>query len=199
MRFKLKDININVRFTFLFLVLIFILSGKTKFLCNILLCSLIHECVHLLFLIMFKGVIKRIDLTICGGNIVRGDCLSYSKEVIVNLSAPVANIALGIIFIILYGKSSVFGCVSLLTGFFNILPFYCFDGGNGLYYLLRMYLTETKAKSIVFCLSVIIVSVFSLISILLILLNQSNIYLILLSAYLCFSLILTQKSEFCGL
>ncbi len=193
------NININVRFTFLFLVLIFILSGKTKILYNILLCSLIHESVHLFFLIIFKGIVKRIDLTICGGNIVRGDCLSNIKEVIVNLSAPIFNVLLGTIFICIYGKSSVFGCVSLLTGFFNLLPFYCFDGGNGLYYALRIYFTETKVKAIIFLISVVIVSVLSLISILLILLNRSNIYLVLLSGYLCFSLILNRKSEFCGL
>ena len=196
MQFRVKNTEIKISFTFFAIYFIFLGYGNGDvFLCA-LVSSLLHECVHILFIVVFGGQISLITLNAAGGNIVRmqGTELSLFKEGIISISAPAFNIALGAI-ILLFENNNLFAMVNIFLGCFNILPFFSFDGGRALGYFLSSLLSHNIVERIKTLISVVVVVFFAFISVYIFFCHNQNYFLIVMSAFMLVTLILRIKDK----
>ena len=164
MQFKIKSTRIELSFTFLALILLTTCFDKEGILLISLISSVIHELIHIAFIIALGGKISEISFSIFGGNIKRSKALRLTnlKEFFISISAPATNIIVGALLLLF--KLNLWGYINLIIGIFNILPFYDFDGGRGLFYLLSNYLDYSsviKILNFTSVLSTILVSSFT--------------------------------------
>ncbi len=164
MQFKIKSTTIKLSFTFLALILLVSCFDKEGILIISLISSIIHEIIHIIPIVAFDGKISEISFSIFGGNIKRNNSLKLTnfKEFIISISAPATNIIVGALLLLF--KLNLWGYINLIIGIFNILPFYDFDGGRGLFYLLSNYLDHSsviKILNFTSILSAILVSSFT--------------------------------------
>lgn len=188
MQFKIRNITIKISFTLFIPLLIFIISNKTDLLIKILLCTFIHEITHLIIIFIFGGSISYIELGLSGGNIKRIDILPCKKEALIHLSAPIINLLLGLLILHFKGNSNLFSLINIFIGLFNILPFESFDGGIGLYYILKTHYSEKICHNILFFFSVVTISFLLVICFILYSDNKLNVYLFIMIVYLIFVL-----------
>ncbi len=186
MKFKVKNTEITLSFTFFAVFLILMCVGELKICLYSLIASLIHEIIHIIFICIFTGGISKIILSGFGANIVRNDnnLLSDFKESIISFSAPVFNIIVGLFFFLFYNKLTIFAEVNLIIGILNLLPYYNFDGGRGLMFLLKYFITSEKTEYVVLIFSIMVTTVFSFISVYILFHYKGNVTLIFLSAYM---------------
>ncbi len=164
MQFKIKSTKRELSFTFLALILLATNFDKEGILLISLISSAFHELVHIAFIIAFGGRISVISFSILGGNIKRSKALKLTniKEFFISIGAPTTNIIVGALLLLF--KLNLWGYINLIIGIFNILPFYDFDGGRGLFYLLSNYLDYSsviKILNFTSILSAILVSSFT--------------------------------------
>ncbi|MGN0526646.1 MAG: site-2 protease family protein [Acutalibacteraceae bacterium] len=188
MQFKIKNTSINLSFSFFALILIVLLSNSKEMYIYAFISAMLHECIHLFFITVFSGFPKSISLSIFGGNIERNiiTC-SYIQEFIINISAPIFNIILGVAMLFLNFK--IFGAINIALGIFNILPFYNFDGGNALKIILIRIVSEEAADKIVFLISVVLTVGFTLFSIASVITSNMNYTVIFISIYMLVAVI----------
>ncbi len=189
MEFNFRKIKIQISFSFFALLLLFIVTNKINiFLCTIT-SAIIHELSHIIFIYFFKMKIKSIKISIFGGNIKRcnGACGSYLQEAIINFSAPIINLIIGLMIYLISRKVKLFCSSNIVLGAFNILPFYTFDGGRGLKYFLNIIFEESLSEKIIKGFSVLITGLLMLFSMFL-LFEYQNIILIIFPIYMILSL-----------
>lgn len=145
MLFKIKSVRVKISFSFFALILLMFSFENSSILLVSLISSLFHELIHVVFIFLFGGKISELSLSLLGGKIQRCQSLKLSspKEAIISLSAPVANAVAGAL--LLLKGYEMGGYVNLVIGGFNLLPFYDFDGGRGLQYILTSSLSYEKS------------------------------------------------------
>ncbi len=197
MKFKIKDTEVAISFTFFGIILIFLTVGQLKICLYSLIASLIHEFIHIFFILIFKGKITRLKLSCFGADIKRAGefNLSNPKEAIISFSAPLVNLIIAFVSYYLNDAFTDFTRVNLVIGVFNLLPFFSFDGGRGLKYLLEINLSKKTTYYILNILSVIVTALFSFISVYIFFHKYRNVMLIFLSVYMLVSLIYSLKKE----
>lgn len=197
MRFKIRNTEVIISFTFFGIFIIFLSVGELKTCLYSFICSVIHELIHIFFIIIFKGKITRLRLSCFGADIVRtDDCLTDNfKEAIICWSAPLGNLLLGALATLISNNISDFTIINAVIGIFNLLPFYSFDGGRGLEFILRMILSEKTVYCILTVLSVMVTVFFSFISVYIFMSRNKNVLLVILSVYMLFSLIFSIKKQ----
>ncbi len=195
MRFKIKSTNIKISFTFFAVILLVMCFDNNGILLVSLISALFHELIHIVFILLFGGGIEEFSLTLFGGKIQRKQNLKLSnfKEAIISLCAPATNIIVGALF--LFSKIQLIGYVNLVIGIFNALPFYDFDGGRGLFYLLSDYLEHSKITRILNVTSVISVSLISSFTVTLFFNKKASVSILLLSVYMVFVLFKNLSTE----
>lgn len=184
MLFKFYYTEIYISFTFFVVILLCLITETGHIYLIALVFSVLHEFVHLLFIRLFGCRLKRINLSVLGGNIIRENDVMVSdiKEAVINLSAPVFNLIIGLVFLYIIKNENI-GLINLTIGFFNILPFCNFDGGNGLRYMLKPFISEKGTNVVISTLSVFIIVFVTVMSLVLIRLNMINFSLILINIY----------------
>lgn len=188
MLFKIKNTEVKVSFTFFAVLLLFILIDKAQIYFLSLIASALHETVHIIFILLFGGTIKKLSFNFFGGEIERGVIrFSNIKEAVINISAPVLNIIIGSMLLIIY-PDSLFGLLNLFLGIFNILPFHSFDGGRALSEFLLIKFTEKTAKAVLTSLSVFVTIVFSFFSVVIFFNYNKNFMLVSMSVFLILSI-----------
>ncbi|MBR3954951.1 MAG: hypothetical protein IKJ63_05730 [Clostridia bacterium] len=112
---------------------------------------LVHECVHLFCLYRCKAVPSALTVGLFGMRLSDESIrlLSYKKELLCTLSAPLVNfvVAVFLLPILQYGDfvQTLFAAHFSL-GFFNLLPLRCLDGGRSLLCLLLSFYPPSKAE-----------------------------------------------------
>lgn len=194
MKFKVKNTEIYLSFTFFAVFLILLCVGQLKICLYSLVSSLIHETVHIIFILIFSGGISNITLSGFGANIKRTneDLLTPLKEAVISLSAPVFNLLISFVSFLICKKSTPFGAVNMVIGLFNLLPYYTFDGGRGLSYLLKPLLTEKSNCVILDILSVCVTILFSFTSVYIFFHHNRNVTLLFLSIYMIANLFIVK-------
>lgn len=194
MQFKINGTILKINFTFLISFLIFSLNNNLQAYLLSVIASLLHEIVHVLFIILYNDKITKITLNIFGGKIEKANTklLSNKKEVIINLSAPIFNILMGITTFCV-DKNNQWGIVNLFIGIFNIIPFVNFDGGRGLYYFLMDISNEKNAKKLLTITSIIVCFLFTSFSIIVFVKYYKNYFLLLMSIFMIISLFLFEN------
>lgn len=119
------------------------------------------------------------------------------KEAVVNLSAPAVNIIIGSVLMIL-GISVEASYINLFLGLFNMLPFYNFDGGRGLYSLVLLKYDKSRAELVLFISSLLSVLAFIMLNFTIIFHNKFNPVLLVINIYMlsCFIANIFKKSAF---
>lgn len=199
MQFKVKSTEFKVSFTFIAVYFIFLGYGKGDIFLYSLVSSLLHECVHILLIVIFGGRISLITLNAAGGNIVReqGTELSFLKEGIISISAPAFNITLGAV-ILFFDKNNLFAMVNIMLGCFNILPFFSFDGGRAMGYFLSSVLSHNTIEKIKNFTSAVVVCVFAFLSVYIFFCRNQNYFLVVMSVFMLVTLILRIRDKNCN-
>lgn len=120
MEIKLKDTRIKIDFSFI-LILCFAVFYGYEHTAKIVLFSLLHECGHLLFLLIFRVKPYRIDISFFGFGLKYKNHLSIRQEFIVLISGPLVNL---ILFFLLKSE------INLFLFIINIMPVFPLDGGR---------------------------------------------------------------------
>ena len=119
----------KVNYSFIFLVLFSLYIGYFKYLLIMLICLLIHEIAHIIFIKLFKIKITKFSLSLCGGlleiNNYEFNKLSIIKKVLIYSSGIIVNLLFYVFF-----NESLFGNYNFILFLFNILPIYPLDGYN---------------------------------------------------------------------
>ena len=169
----------------------------------LLISATLHEFIHLVFIYSFSVPPETVSLSLLGANIKRGSTAAFNtnSEIIINASAPVLNIFTGVVFYFLsncfinyQSTLSEISEVNLVLGFFNLVPFYTFDGGNVLKYILIKFFPECTTEQIITTVSLIITVAFSFLSIHIFLNYQHNFSLIIMCIYMFLSIIFKKKN-----
>ena len=202
MQFKIKNTTYKISFTFLALILFVLTTNKSRTLVLLLLFAILHEMVHLIFIYRFSVAPEKVDFTLLGANISRGLSVTnnINSEIIINLSAPVFNIATGAFFQLLSISEynlifTEIAQVNFTLGFFNLIPFHTFDGGATLKYILLKHIDEIKTEQILTWVSLIITVTFSFISIHIFLNYKHNFSLFLMCIYMFISIIFKKQNS----
>ncbi len=196
MQFKIKNTEYKISFSFfaLLLLLLTLADNHLYFIC--ILSAFVHELVHLFFIYKFSSAPKKVSFTLFGADIVRG-VLTHSEtkyEVLINVSAPIFNILIGLFFLLFYKwfKGQMLVNISIINfslGIFNLIPFYNFDGGNALRCILLKATNERWAEIILMVVSIIVTVIFSFFSVYIFYNFQHNITLVFVSVYMILSIL----------
>ncbi len=195
MKFNIKGTEVYISFTFFILFAVILLNGNLKLYFVILSFSVLHEFVHIVFLMMYGFPIRRIALSIFGGNISRDkNSEEYIKEAIINLSAPIVNIVIGVV-LLCSDNYKEWGNINLFIGVFNICPFYNFDGGRGLHNILTKIYGHVGADKAIFVSSILVLLGFTFANTAVIAMKKPNVIFVAINIYLisCFAVNLFKK------
>lgn len=120
-----------------------------------LMCCILHEIGHLVFIKLCSGSITKISFGIYGMRITPAANLNLSpiKEALVCFGGPLINLLLFILLFVF--KKYEFAYINLVMAIFNLLPIQSTDGGNILYNILICILSEEKAKTVLKILSTV--------------------------------------------
>lgn len=198
MRFKIKNTDVKISFSFFAVFLLSLVSDTFNIYLFSFIASLIHEIVHVVFILLFGAQISAFSLTLFGGNIKRNTTkiINNPKEAVISFSAPVTNIVIGVVSFFITREASIFAIVNLFIGVFNILPFYSFDGGRGLYYLITMKFSDNVANVILNITSITVTVAFSFISVFVFINYNKNYLLLIISVYMILSIIVSLKDHY---
>ncbi len=203
MQFEFKKTTYKVSFSFLSLILLTLTTDKTKTLGILLLFAIAHEMVHLMFIYIFSLSPKEVVFTLFGANIKRGNSTSndINSEILINLSAPVFNIFAGAFFYFLSklninynGLFTEISNINVVLGLFNLIPFYTFDGGNALKYVLLKFFNEVTTEKVITIVSLLVTVGFSFLSIHIFLNYQHNFSLLIMCIYMFLSIIFKKQN-----
>lgn len=204
MQFNIKSTTYKISFTFLALILFALTADKGKTVIILLFFAVVHEIVHLIFIYRFSVAPKEVAFTLFGANIKREITTTnnLNSEIIINASAPVFNILTGAFFYLLSKYISVYesaltemASINLVLGIFNLIPFYTFDGGNALKYILLKYFSDKRTEQALTCISLAVTIAFSFISIHIFLNYQHNFSLFIISIYMFLSIIFKKENS----
>ena len=131
-----------------------------------ILCALIHEAGHMLYIFAVKGNPNRIRGVASGFRIKAGKGLSYNQEILMYLAGPMSNILLFVLLslpCLIAGRPiTAFAIISLVTGLSNLLPIKGYDGYGIIRAVIEKYtigdrailtlLHLSSALSFIFCL-----------------------------------------------
>lgn len=182
MKFKVKNAEFYLSFTFFSVILMLLCIGKFEICLFSLIASLLHEAIHIFCIISLGGNISKLTLTGFGANIVRGErSLPDFKEAIISFSAPLFNLILALV---LSNEMPYFATVNFIMGLFNLLPYYDFDGGRGLSYILKYFISTKKINILLDVLSVTVTALFVFLGVYIFFKHRRNITIILIGCYM---------------
>lgn len=204
MQFKIKSTTYKVSFTFLGLILFTLTTDNSRTVALFLLFAVMHELVHLMFIYRFSFAPKEVSFTLFGASIKRDATATnnLNSEIIINACAPVFNLTTGVFFYLLSGQFTHYenilneiASVNLTIGLFNLIPFYTFDGGNALRYLLLKFMSSKQVEQVITCISLLVTIAFSFIAIYIFLNYQHNFSLFAISIYMFLSIIFKKQNS----
>ena len=149
--------KVHISYFFIILVLVSFLSGLFRDIIWLFIVLMVHELGHILFSIVFKWNIDRIDINIYGGLITYDDILDkpFFQEFIISISGvlfqSIFYYFMKQLFIMNVVDTEVFSLIknyhySVL--FFNLLPIIPLDGSKVVFVFLNMFFPYYKSLKI---------------------------------------------------
>lgn len=166
-------------------------SGNFILLC--LVSSLLHELGHALAMLIVHDRPRRVTMSIFGICVERDPSvyLGYGSAALVSLSGPLVNV---ICFTLLWqlGQDTA-AAIHAGLALFNLLPVSSLDGGEALYTLLCLRMSEDKASRVMCAVSVLVIFPLAVVGFWLLLLDNRNFTLLVMSGYLILLLFLKER------
>lgn len=106
---------------------------------------IVHEMGHLIFMMVFHVPIYGVVLSLAGAQIKSGP-MNHAKEALCALMGPLFNVILGAAVL---RNCPEFSIINVCLAAVNLLPLYPLDGGRILLCVLRSYLSEERANSVI--------------------------------------------------
>ncbi len=179
------------------LTMLLVCDEKIVLLC--LTASLLHECGHLFFMLLYGEKILSIDFGAFGVRIERAcsSALSYKKEAVVALGGIIINFLLAFLSIIYYylmrsRTALIFALINLLTALFNCIPVYVLDMGRALKCALMLISDEAESERVLDIISMIFLCLLTVYTAVHSAFVNVNVSLIAVTAYL-FAITLFKK------
>ena len=197
MQFKIKNIKVTISFSFFALILFLIIFNRTDYLYISIVSATLHEVGHLIMLKKFGVEILEVNMSLFGGNIKRKsfEKINYLKEIIISFAGPFTNIIISILFYLanLILKTPLLDniiIVNLILAIFNLLPFYNFDGGKIIEFLITNFFDETVANKVTFIISIVILIPFAYFSFIIFINNHNDFYYLIVTLLMLLTIIL---------
>lgn len=158
-----------------------------------LLASFVHECGHLLAMLLLGVSPHQCTLGAFGMRIdVKNALVGYARNLVISLSGPLANaLTAAALFVVRCPDAAV---VHLALAAFNLLPAAALDGGELLRYGVCLLGMESVADSLLRFTSALVLLPLAAVSIWLFIKGE-NPTLLIVSAYLAVLLIFSEKNE----
>lgn len=154
--------------------------------------ALLHELGHLLAMAACGVTVRSICLCPLGVRIERTEPTSLQREAFINLSGPLVNLLLALIF---YRAGNLsFSAVNCALGLFELCPLPSLDGGQALFCLMQRHFclkTAQKFCALVQGVTLLVVLVFGAV----LLYRKKNVTLLLLAAALAVGLLVDRRKN----
>lgn len=163
MCFTIGSVKIHIGFLFSAAVCLYLNSSYSSLFIAAFVSALLHEMMHLAFLISYGC--KNIELILLpSGAKISGaslNTLGYRQSVAVCLSAPVLNILLSVLLFFVYrifGNMKILQIaeINFLLGAVNLLPMSFLDGGRALFSFLCIKKDLSLAGNILFICDIVV-------------------------------------------
>ena len=207
MKISISDIQINflgckitVSFPFLTIITLLLLIDDSGFVIYGLLAAIIHECGHMLAMLIKKCEPREITLRAFDINIIDKSRIkrSYNDDLFILIAGPLFNIIFSFVLFFVY-RFYVFNFLikliffNLFIGIFNILPIESLDGGQIFFNLLCRKLSIKISEKFIILTSFMILMPIAVFGFYILIKSKYNFSLLLLSCYLMGILLLNHK------
>lgn len=194
---KLRLFSVNIKIDFLFaatlaILLCFNTGNEVKL---AVLFAIVHECGHLLAIIICGEKPESISFGLFGMKIIRtGDLTqNYKKEIITALAGPMTNFLTALLFLIINCFISKEICINAfaintILGLFNIMPVFSLDGGRALECFLKIQYDGVKSEKILKVVSFIVLVVMMAFGFYILIESGYNFTFLLITVYLMITL-----------
>lgn len=183
MKLRFFDIEVKISYLFLIMLTFIILLDRTSISIYVILAMFIHECGHLLAMILLKVKISSIELFSSTVKITHKRFLPAKMNFFISISGPLLNL----IFSLFYFSENIslkyFALCNMIIGGFNLLPIKNLDGGDALYFLLKN-IKKFKINLIINIISYFTLILIIALGVILSIMANGNITLLLASIYL---------------
>ena len=164
----------------------------------LLLAVLLHECGHILLLILTGGKLKGVSFSLCGITMKAEYPPSYSAKIMISLGGPLVGI-LAFLLCRNAGKTlALFSDINLWLSLFNLLPISFLDGGSAMESCLLLFLPYEYATALSRAVSLVTATLLWSISVYLFLFLNGSPSLFLLSLWFFFSLLFFDNTKRAG-
>lgn len=190
MKLQFQKAELHISFFFAVGVALMLVLDDSGTAAMTLAACLVHECGHLLFLLLFGEYPQRVSLAVFGVRIdrARGLKLSFVQEALVALAGPLLNLLLAACSFMLLQRGNenmrIPFYVNLGIAVFNLLPIEPLDGSRVLFYLFCLRKEEETAKRGATLFSTILVVPLIVMGVLVLIKSGYNFTLLAVSAYL---------------
>ena len=196
MKFKISEIDCEITFLFVAVLAFVSVADATTNILLTLLASLIHECGHLVAMIIMGNKPQKVVFELGGINIVKQSktFLSLNKEIIIALSGPLVNFIALVLSCSIFAffnneKILTFTSVNLILMVFNLLPIKSLDGGRALFYYLSKKHSISTCRKVLISLSIFFISLTFIWGIYILIYTRYNFSLIIIAIFLTISLV----------
>ncbi len=184
-------IHIRLKFSFVAAVTLMLYFCEERIVLNAFFASLIHECGHLVFMLIYKAEPYKIELGAFGICIERREAtlLSYKKEALIALGGIIFNLTVCFLSrllseAVLKDELVLFAAVNLLVALFNSLPSFFLDMGRALNFLFLAFTEEERVNRIMSLISAVTSLVLTFFFVLYTIFVGFNISLLAVTLYL---------------
>ena len=160
-----------------------------------LLAVFLHECGHILLLLLTGGKLKGARVSLCGITLKAEYPPSYFAKILISLGGPLAGFLGFVLFCNAKTPLSQFAEINLCLSLFNLLPISFLDGGTAIESFFLILLPYESAIFLSRTLSLITTTLLWGVSVYLFLFLNGSASLFLLSLWFFFSLFFYKKSE----
>ena len=181
MRLRIFGLPISITFPFSALITFLLYIDRTGLMGYSLLAVALHELGHLAAMHAVRAKPSGLELSLRGVLIVSPAVPGAAQQLLIAVSGPLANGLFGGLFLLLGWHAA--GAVQLIVALYNLLPIRGLDGGSILYALLCLFGAGEKVWICTLC-SFVTAGAVLVFGLQMLMLNGSNISLLLLGVYL---------------
>jgi len=168
--------------------LLFLAISSTVYTALTIAAAIAHEMGHIVAILLTRGKMKRMKVTVLGAEIQTSNKLhSYKKSMVIALSGAITNFLLFFIFINISEVGSFghfFAWSNLILACLNLFPISSLDGGETLNALLHLYVAPHRAHKIEETVSLIFLIILWVLAVYLLFVTSRNFTMFMICVYL---------------